>query len=123
MVTSLKRSDLKPFQERAAGDLAAMIQEYPSDRLKPRFDPDTGEMLPFLCRLRAITGAGKTPMLALTATHLKTGIILWTTNRGAIISQTLANLRSGGKYAELLTEDTQVYPCLLYTSDAADDLL
>ena len=110
MVTSMKRSDMKPFQERAAGDLAAMIQEYPSDRLKPRFDPDTGEMLPFLCRLRAITGAGKTPMLALTATHLKTGIILWTTNRGAIISQTLANLRSGGKYAELLTEDTQVYP-------------
>src|SRR5205823_1726644 len=76
---------------------------------KPRFDPDTGELMPFLCRLRAITGAGKTPILALAAQHLKNGIILWTTNRGAIISQTLANLRSGGKYSALLPEGTQVY--------------
>ncbi len=59
--------------------------------------------------LRAITGAGKTPILALAAQHLKTGIILWTTNRGAVISQTLANLKSGGKYSPLLPEGTQVY--------------
>jgi hypothetical protein len=105
----LKRSDLKPFQERAASGLATMIQEYPSARFKARFDPDTGELMPFLCRLRAITGAGKTPILALAAQHLKNGVILWTTNRGAIISQTLANLRSGGKYSALLPEGTQVY--------------
>ena len=86
-----------------------MIQEYPSDRFQPRYDPDTGTLQPFLCRLRAITGAGKTPILALTAQHLKTGVILWTTNRGAVISQTLTNLRAGGKYSALLPEGTQVF--------------
>ncbi len=105
----IKRSDLKPFQERSASALATMIQEYPSARFKPRFDQDTGSLLPFLCRLRAITGAGKTPILALAAQHLKTGIVLWTTNRGAVISQTLANLKAGGKYSPLLPEGTQVY--------------
>lgn len=105
----IRRSDLKGFQEKAASALAEMIQAYPSDRFRPRFDADTGETLPFLCRLRAITGAGKTPILALTAQHLKTGIVLWTTNRGAVISQTSANLRSGGKYSELLPPDTQVF--------------
>lgn len=87
-----------------------MIQEYPSSRFRPRYNPDTGSLLPFLCRLRAITGAGKTPILALAAQHLKTGVILWTTNRGAVISQTLTNLRAGGKYSELLPQGTQVFP-------------
>ena len=105
----LRRSDLKPFQERATSSLAEMIQEYPSDRFQPRYDPDTGTLQPFLCRLRAITGAGKTPILALAAHHLKTGVILWTTNRGAVISQTLTNLRAGGKYSALLPEGTQVF--------------
>lgn len=105
----IRRSDLKPFQERAASTLAEMIQEYPSGRIRGRFDQDTGAVLPFLCRLRAITGAGKTPILALTAQHLKCGVILWTTNRGAVISQTLTNLRAGGKYAALLPEGTQVF--------------
>jgi type III restriction enzyme len=114
----IRRSDLKIFQERAASNLAGMIQSYPGPRYKPRYDPDTGELLPFLCRLRAITGSGKTPILALTARHLNRGVVLWTTNRGAVISQTLANLRSGGKYAELLPEGTQVF--LLGEMSAAD---
>ena len=105
----ISRSDLKPFQERAASSLAEMIQEYPSARFRRRFNPDTGELLPFLCRLRAMTGAGKTPILAVTAQHLRTGIILWTTNRGAVISQTLANLRAGGKYSALVPEGTPVF--------------
>jgi hypothetical protein len=86
-----------------------MIQEYPSTRFRPRYNADTGSLLPFLCRLRAITGAGKTPILALTAQHLKTGVILWTTNRGAVISQTLLNLRAGGKYSSLVPEGTQIF--------------
>jgi type III restriction enzyme len=100
---------LKPFQTRAAASLAKMIQQYPSATFKPRYDQETGGLLPFLCRLRAITGAGKTPILARTASQLENGIVLWTTNRSAIISQTLANLRPGGRYADLLPEGTQVY--------------
>lgn len=108
-MTLIRRRDLKPFQESAASALAGMIQEYPSKNYPARYDPDTGERLPFLCRLRAITGAGKTPILALTAQHLSNGVVLWTTNRGAIISQTLTNLRPGGKYSPLLPADTQIY--------------
>ncbi len=101
--------DLKGYQTRAAGALAAMIQEFPGGRYKPRFDPETGLRLPFLCRLRAITGAGKTPILALTAQQLGDSVILWTTNRGAIIAQTKSNLLPGGRYADLLPEGTSVY--------------
>lgn len=104
----LSRSDLLSFQNTAASAIASMILEYPSDKFKPKYDSDTGNLLPFLCRLSAITGSGKTPMLAVAASDLKDGIILWTTNRGAVISQTLANLRPGGIYADLLPQGTQV---------------
>ena len=100
--------DLKPYQTKAAGELAQMIQEFPSARLKPRYNSETGAMMPFLCRLRAVTGAGKTPILAVASTQLQNGIILWTTNRGAVISQTRANLDSG-KYAPLLPEGVNIY--------------
>lgn len=108
-MSNIGRQELKPFQVRAAGALAAMVQEYPGPRFSRRYDPETGDVMPFLCRLRAITGAGKTPILAATATHLENGIILWTTNRGAVISQTMANLRPGGKYADLLPPDVDVH--------------
>ncbi|BCJ87672.1 DEAD/DEAH box helicase [Effusibacillus dendaii] len=101
--------DLKPYQVKAASELATMVQEYPSEKFKPVYSRTTGMLEPFVSRLKAITGAGKTPILAVTAGHLKTGIILWTTSRGAVISQTYENLRPGGKYAELLPKGTQVY--------------
>lgn len=82
---SITRDDLKPFQQEAAAKLASMILEYPSGQFRARYDQDTGDLMPFLCRLRAITGAGKTPMLALTANMLRTGIVLWTTT-GVLLS-------------------------------------
>ena len=105
----IRLSDLKQFQLRAAHRLSEMVQCYPNDEFRARYDQDTGERLPFLCRLSAITGSGKTPILALTAQYLKNGIILWTTNRSAVISQTITNLRAGGKYSQLLREGTQVF--------------
>ena len=108
----LTEQDLKPFQTRAAGDLAAMIQSYPGPvgaKYASVFDQETGEIVPFLCRLRAVTGAGKTPTLALAARQLGAAIILWTTNRSAVISQTQANLDIGGRYAPLLPENTRVF--------------
>ena len=99
---------LKPFQLRAAGELSQMLATYPGAPFKKRFDPETGCLLPFLCRLRAITGSGKTPMLALCGQKIANAIILWTTNRGGVISQTATNLSAGGKYATLLPEDVQI---------------
>ncbi len=108
-MTMIRVADLKPFQLMAASKLTEMVRGYPNDTYRARYDPDSGELLPFLCRLRAITGSGKTPVLASTARELKDGIILWTTNRSAVISQTLSNLRSGGKYSPLLPEGTEVF--------------
>ena len=85
-----------------------MLASYPNPPFKPWFNPETGRPFPFLCRLRAITGSGKTPMLALCAATLGDAIILWTTNRGAIISQTAANLSAGGRYSTLLPDGVQV---------------
>lgn len=105
---NINRDTLKPFQLRAAGELSQMLATYPAPPFKKQYNTDTGDVLPFLCRLRAITGSGKTPMLSLCASNLGDAIILWTTNRGAVISQTVTNLSSGGKYSSLLPENTQI---------------
>ncbi len=117
----LTRDNLKPFQLRAAGELADMLGTYPNPPYKRWFNPETGDILPFLCRLRAITGSGKTPMLALTVATLTDAIVLWTTNRGAVIAQTLANLSEGGRYDSLLPENTQILELSsLSTADWSD---
>jgi type III restriction enzyme len=104
----LTRDNLKPFQLKASGALTQMLTTYPAPPFKRVFDRNTGEVSPFLCRLKAITGSGKTPMLALTVGSLGDAIILWTTNRGAVISQTHTNLNAGGSYSSLLPQDTEV---------------
>lgn len=99
---------LKPFQIKAASEIAEMVATYPNPPYKKRFDPETGMLLPFLCRLKAITGSGKTPILALACNKFDNGIVLWTTNRGAVISQTKNNLSAGGKYSNLLPDDVSI---------------
>ena len=107
-MTKLSRENLKPFQLSAADDLAQMLANYPNPPFMPWYNPATGQPYPFLGRLKAITGSGKTPMLALAASTLGNAIVLWTTNRGAVISQTAVNLSAGGRYADLLPEGAQV---------------
>ncbi len=108
MMQKLSLDNLKPFQLRAGGELSQMLSAYPGPQFKRWFNPENGQPYPFLCRLRAITGSGKTPMLALCAVTLNDAIVLWTTNRGAVISQTAANLSAGGRYSALLPEDIQI---------------
>lgn len=107
-MAKLSRDDLKPFQLRAGGQVSQMLATYPAPPFKPWFNPEDGQRLPFVCRLRAITGSGKTPMLAFATANLGDAIILWTTNRGAVISQTTSNLSAGGRYEALLPGDVQV---------------
>lgn len=102
------KDDLKRFQSEAANEITGMLTAYPGPVFKPWFNPETGNPYPFLCRLRAITGSGKTPILAASASNLGDAIVLWTTNRGAVISQTATNLTAGGRYSGLLPLDTQV---------------
>lgn len=104
----LTRDTLKPFQLRAADELAQMLHTYPNAPFEAVYQRKGGQPYPFICRLKAITGSGKTPVLALLAATLGDAIILWTTNRGAVIAQTAANLSAGGSYAGLLPDTTTV---------------
>lgn len=105
---NISRDDLFPFQLEAADGISQMLSTYPNAPFKRWFNPETGKPYPFLCRLRAITGSGKTPILAASVSNLGDAIVLWTTNRGAVISQTATNLSSNGRYAQLLPRDAQI---------------
>lgn len=59
-----------------------------------------GRTVPFVGQLKAVTGAGKTPILADVVGRLKPSIVLWTTKFGSVVDQTVTNLK--GKYAHLL---------------------
>lgn len=88
--------ELLDFQEAAAGKLVDAAVSYFTQ------GPDIvgGRPVPFVGQLQAVTGAGKTPILASVISRLKPSIILWTTKFGSVVDQTVTNLR--GKYRPLL---------------------
>ena len=65
-------------------------------------DRFSGRPVPFVGQLKAVTGAGKTPILASVIRQFKPGIVLWTTKFGSVVDQTVTNLKGGGKYHHLL---------------------
>jgi type III restriction enzyme len=92
----MARVELLEFQQKAATQLVDTAVQYFTG------GPDIvgGRPVPFVGQLQAVTGAGKTPILADVVSRLKPAIILWTTKFGAVVDQTVANLR--GKYRPLL---------------------
>jgi type III restriction enzyme len=67
-----------------------------------------GRPVPYVGQLKAVTGAGKTPILSEVAGKLSPSIILWTTKFGSVVDQTASNLGVGGKYHHLLGPNVQV---------------
>jgi type III restriction enzyme len=92
------RIELLPFQQTAVNNLVETALTYFAG------SPDTmgGRAVPFVGQLKAVTGAGKTPILASTVGRLAPSIILWTTKYGSVVDQTFTNLTTGGKYHHLL---------------------
>lgn len=89
---------LLDFQQEAAERIVASTLAYftaGQDRL-------SGRAVPYVGQLKAVTGAGKTPILATAVGKLSPAIVLWTTKFGSVVDQTFANLRPGGKYHHLL---------------------
>lgn len=88
--------ELLDFQQKAASKLVDSAVSYFTN------GPDIvgGRQVPFVGQLQAVTGAGKTPILADVVGRLRPGIILWTTKFGSVVDQTVANLRA--KYRHLL---------------------
>lgn len=88
--------ELLDFQQEAAEKLVDAAVTYFSNGQ----DIVGGRPVPFVGQLQAVTGAGKTPILADVVGRLKPAIILWTTKFGSVVDQTVRNLR--GKYRHLL---------------------
>jgi type III restriction enzyme len=111
--------ELLGFQTRAVRAVLSAVKSHEPSRYLAAgltsYDIEDGEPLPYVHRLKAVTGAGKTPILAAIAGELGDAIVLWTTPSAAVIKQTVAALR--GKYRSLLPADTQICD-LSETTDA-----
>ncbi|MBQ3061547.1 MAG: DEAD/DEAH box helicase family protein [Lachnospiraceae bacterium] len=92
--------ELKNFQIEASEQIAERYESYMSDPLYIR----KNEIVPFYQNLSAITGAGKTLVLADAIEQMRTitttqPIVLWLSKGRVVVGQTLENL-SNGKYVD-----------------------
>lgn len=92
------------FQQEAADKLIGTAVDY----FENGPDRSGGRDIPFVGQLKAVTGAGKTPILANIVRKLNPAIVLWTTKFGSVVDQTVHNLGPGGKYHHLLGRRAQV---------------
>src|SRR4051794_36542188 len=99
------------FQSDASNQIAGRFSDYMADPLTVR----RTQLVPFYQNLSAITGSGKTLILADTVEQLRSRlpvepIVLWLSKGRVVVWQTFANL-STGKYADLI-EGFDVKPLL-----------
>jgi type III restriction enzyme len=98
---------LFPFQEEAAQSLREAALSWMAYAVRRGHPPEYGESpIPFLGQLKAVTGSGKTPVLARTVAGLGDAVIFWTTRSSAVVEQTYTNLN--GKYRSLLPPGAKV---------------
>jgi type III restriction enzyme len=112
--------ELFPFQIEASAQIASRFQAYAQDPLTIT----KSRSVPFYQNLSAITGSGKTVILADAVEQIRSRlpiepIVLWLSKGRVVVWQTFANL-STGKYAELLG-GYQVKPLLDCTADDVED--
>jgi len=96
--------NLFPFQEAAIKEIRDKFLRY-----KGAPNMTEGQIDPFIQFLRAITGAGKTPILAEIVSEISLAyncapVVLWTSKTTAVVGQTLINLDNGGKYRSFLQD-------------------
>jgi type III restriction enzyme len=94
--------ELLPFQAEASAQIAERFRDYMQDPLLVR----RTQPVPFYQNLAAITGAGKTLILADAVEQIRSQvplepIVLWLSKGRVVVWQTFANL-SAGKYASLI---------------------
>ena len=84
----MSRIELRDFQQEAANKLVEAALNYFSQGQ----DVVGGRPVPFVGQLQAVTGAGKTPIIADVVGRLKPAIVLWTTKFGSVVDQTVTQL-------------------------------
>jgi type III restriction enzyme len=97
---------LFPFQEEAAAQLAEAADEWVQAYAETGVRKLGLTPIPFLGHLKAVTGAGKTPIVATVVGGLENALVLWTSVSAAVVEQTYRNLL--GRYRPLLPAGTQV---------------
>ncbi|WP_313224644.1 DEAD/DEAH box helicase family protein [Stutzerimonas nitrititolerans] len=99
--------ELKPFQASAANQIADRYAFFAGHPYRPVYKGRLPR--PFYQALSAITGAGKTPILAqavsLMRMHMDVEpIIFWMSKAKSVVQQTYTNFSSGGKYSDIVDE-------------------
>lgn len=115
--------ELLPFQEQAAHQIADRYMLLRDDIDRPTYT--ARRAVPYFQALQAITGAGKTAILAeavaqIAATMPLKPIVLWTTRLRIVVEQTRSNFEAGGKYSSLLP-GFNVMPLRMLDRDAVRD--
>lgn len=88
------------FQEEAAEALRTAALNWVSHAAQTGRPKYGVYPIPFVGQLKAVTGSGKTPILADVVAGLGHAVVLWTSKSAAVVEQTYQNLR--GKYRPLL---------------------
>lgn len=96
---------LLPFQVRASQQIVNRYLKLVSDPDRPTVTATRA--VPYYQALSALTGAGKTPILADAVAQIRTSmavqpIVLWISKAKAVVDQTFANMETGGKYNHLI---------------------
>ncbi|WP_180852981.1 DEAD/DEAH box helicase family protein [Stenotrophomonas maltophilia] len=99
--------ELKPFQVRAAQQIAGRYAFFAGHPYRPTYKGKLPR--PFYQALSAITGAGKTPVLAEAVTLMRMHmavepIVFWMSKAKSVVQQTYTNFSGGGKYAEIVDD-------------------
>ena len=97
---------LFPFQEQAAAQLSEAADDWVNAYAEGGVRKIGLTPIPLLAHLKAVTGAGKTPILAKVVGDLGPAVVLWTSVSAAVVDQTYLNLQ--GRYRSLLPVGTQV---------------
>ncbi|MEB3782380.1 DEAD/DEAH box helicase family protein [Pseudomonas paracarnis] len=118
--------ELKPFQINSARLISDRYAYFANHQYRPVYK---GKLLrPFYQALSAITGAGKTPVLAeavsLMRMHMKAEpIVFWMSKARSVVEQTYLNFSAGGKYSEIIDEFRVIRASQLEPSIIADGSL
>lgn len=115
--------ELFQFQQAAADNIAQRFHTFVHDPERPR-QKGYG-VLPFYQTLQALTGAGKTPILAEAVAQMRQSqaiepIVLWVSKAKVVVDQTFVNFSDGGKYHHLL-ENFYVSPLSNCDPNLIDD--
>lgn len=103
---------LLPFQIAASEQIARRYIEFRNSDNRP-YETRT-RPTPFYQALSALTGAGKTPILADAVVQMRLAmpvepIVLWLSKAKTVVDQTYGNFRPGGKYSHLVDMFTVTY--------------